>query len=101
MDMLLVLLKSSKQDIRVASDSRQTIIPRVGIQLDAQSNSLSYQSGTMDVIAEDSGEEMQKILGKDHGFRFQDVSGKPSGDSPVADIPGSSQQQPGQVRLIL
>lgn len=38
MDMLLVLLKSSKQDVSVASDSRQIFVPRVGIKLDAQSN---------------------------------------------------------------
>lgn len=92
MDMLLVLLKSSKQDISVASDSRQIIVPRVGVQLDAHSSSISYHSGTMDVIAEESEEEMQKILGKDHGFNSQDVSGKPSGDSPVIDIPGNSHQ---------
>ncbi|KAH9331731.1 hypothetical protein KI387_003839, partial [Taxus chinensis] len=94
MDMLLVLLKSSKQDLHASADSMQMIVPRVGIQLDVQSNSISYQSGTMDVIAEESEEEMQKILEKDSVLNSQEVSRNPPGDSLVVDIPSLSQQQP-------
>ncbi|XP_057869266.1 uncharacterized protein LOC131076214 isoform X1 [Cryptomeria japonica] len=94
MDMLLVLLKSSKQDLQASPDSKQMIVPRVGIQLDVQSNSISYQSGTMDVIMEESEEEMQSIQEKDTSLNSQEMSRKLPAASPVADNFSLSHQQP-------
>eukprot|EP01018_Ginkgo_biloba_P024852 Gb_27228 [translate_table: standard] len=93
MEMLLVLMKSSKQRFDGSPDSRQMLVPRVGVQLDVQSNSISYHSGTMDVIAEESEEDMQKIQERDDDLISQEVFRKLSGDSPAIDTPGNSHQQ--------
>eukprot|EP00252_Welwitschia_mirabilis_P014058 TRINITY_DN31081_c0_g1_i1.p1 TRINITY_DN31081_c0_g1~~TRINITY_DN31081_c0_g1_i1.p1 ORF type:complete len:1920 (+),score=403.73 TRINITY_DN31081_c0_g1_i1:313-6072(+) len=86
MDMLLVLLKSSKQDMGIPADAKQGMFCQIGAQLNGPSNFLCNQGGTMDVIAEESEEEMREILGQDTSSKTQGTPARVSIDSSVTDI---------------